>query len=250
MATRRARIGRPAPAGALAGKTALVTGGTRGIGRAIVEELHRLGCFVVTTGRDRKLLSQQGSQLGKQGMALACDVRSGNEVEELFQQIKKKRGRLDFLINNAGITNPPAPVEQMSVEAFEKVLDVNLTGTLRVTKSALPLMDRGGVIINNLSVAATRVFPGAAAYCASKFGALGLTNTLREELRERGIRVTALMPGPVSTGIWNVIWKEAPREKMATAEDVAHAVAAVLQLPEGATIESLHIGPTTGELAG
>lgn len=234
----------------LAGKTALVTGGTRGIGRAIVDELQRLGCFVYATGRDRKLLAALNAQMGNHGRAISCDVRSEKHWNALFREIKEDRGQLDFLINNAGMTNPPTSVEQISLEAFQEVVDVNLTGLLRVTKHALPQMRPGGVIVNNLSVAAQRVFPGAAAYCASKFGALGLTNTLREELRERGIRVTALLPGPVDTDIWNVIWKDAPRERMSTPADVARAVATVLQLPPGTTIESLHVGPTRGELGG
>lgn len=245
-----AKPARPSKSLPLAGKTALVTGGTRGIGRAIVDDLLRHGCFVVATGRDKKLLARLQADLGKQGRALVCDVRSDKDVAALVREIATHRGHLDFLINNAGMTNPPTPIEQVSLAAFAEVLDVNLTSLLRVTQKALPLMGPGGVIVNTLSVAAQRVFPGAAAYCASKFGALGFTNVLREELRERGIRVTALMPGPVSTDIWNVIWKDAPRDRMSTPADVARAVSTILQLPAGTTIETLHVGPTRGELGG
>lgn len=247
MAAKRARSSKSLP---LAGKTALVTGGTRGIGRAIVEELLGLGCYVVATGRDKKLLATLNADLGRQGIALACDVRSDKDVAAVFREFAKRRGHLDFLINNAGMTNPPTPIEQMSLAAFAEVVDVNLISLLRVTKQALPLMGPGGAVVNTLSVAAQRVFPGAAAYCASKFGALGFTNVLREELRERGIRVTALMPGPISTDIWDVIWKDAPRERMSTPADVARAVSTILQLPAGTTIETLHVGPTRGELGG
>ena len=92
-------------------------------------------------------------------------------------------------------------------------------------------MKRGATIVNNLSIAATRVFPGTAAYNASKHGALGFTNTLREELRGKGIRVIALLPGATDTAIWNILWPEAPRKKMMSAETVAQAVLQAILLP-------------------
>ena len=109
-------------------------------------------------------------------------------------------------------------------------------------------MPRGGTIVNNLSVAATRVFVGSAAYNASKHGALGLTNTLREELRPRGIRVIALLSGATDTDIWTTLWPHAPRRKMMAAKTVAQTVAQVILLPANATVESLEIRPTAGTL--
>jgi short-subunit dehydrogenase len=102
--------------------------------------------------------------------------------------------------------------------------------------------------VNNLSIAAKRVFPGSSAYNASKHGALGLTNTLREELRPRGIRVIALLPGATDTEIWNVIWPDAPRQKMMSPETVAQAVLDALLLPPESTVEEVVILPSAGTL--
>jgi len=117
-----------------------------------------------------------------------------------------------------------------------------------VTQAALVMMKRGGTIVNNLSIAATRVFPGSAAYNASKHGALGLTTTLREELRPRGIRVIALLPGATNTDIWTTLWPQAPRSKMLSPETVAKAVLQAILLPANANVETLEILPTPGTL--
>jgi short-subunit dehydrogenase len=109
-------------------------------------------------------------------------------------------------------------------------------------------MRRGGTIVNNLSIAATQVFAGSSAYNASKHGALGFTDTLREELREKGIRVIALMPGATDTDIWDSLWPKAPRKKMMSSETIAHALVAALALPENSTMEQLTITPTAGAL--
>ena len=117
-----------------------------------------------------------------------------------------------------------------------------------VTQAALAMMKRGGTIVNNLSIAANRVFAGSAAYNASKHGALGLTNTLREELRPRVIRVIALLPGATDTDIWTTLWPKAPRRKMMSPQTVAQAVLSSILLPANATMESLEIFPTAGTL--
>ena len=109
-------------------------------------------------------------------------------------------------------------------------------------------MKRGGTIVNNLSIAATRVFAGSAAYNASKHAALGLTDTLREELRPRGIRVIGLLPGATDTDIWNTLWPHAPRIKMMSPETVAKAVMEAILLPPNATVETLEILPSAGRL--
>jgi NADP-dependent 3-hydroxy acid dehydrogenase YdfG len=110
------------------------------------------------------------------------------------------------------------------------------------------MMQSGGTIVNNLSIVANRVFAGSAAYIASKHGALGFTNTLREELRPKRIRVIALMPGATDTEIWNTFWPQAPRKKMMSAATIAEAVVHAIQLPANATIETLEILPTVGLL--
>jgi NAD(P)-dependent dehydrogenase (short-subunit alcohol dehydrogenase family) len=162
--------------------------------------------------------------------------------------MRQRFRRLDILINNAGIAHPNLPIEKLPFPTWKDVLETNLTGMFLVTQAALAMMKRGGTIVNNLSIAATRVFPGNAAYNASKHGALGFTNTLREELRAKGIRVIALLPGATNTNIWTTLWPQAPRKKMMTPETVADAVVQALLLPANATVENLEILPTAGTL--
>jgi len=110
------------------------------------------------------------------------------------------------------------------------------------------MMKRGGTIVNNLSIAANRVFAGSAAYNASKHAALGLNNTLREELRPRRIRVIAVLAGATDTDIWKTLWPQAPRKKMMSPETVAQAIANAILLPANATVENLELLPIAGSL--
>ncbi|HMD47882.1 MAG TPA: SDR family NAD(P)-dependent oxidoreductase, partial [Bryobacteraceae bacterium] len=154
-----------------------------------------------------------------------------------------------LLINNAGIAHANLPIEKLPLPLWKDVLETNLTGTFLITQAALAIMKRGGTIVNNLSIAANRAFAGSAAYNASKHAALGLTKTLREELRPRGIRVIGLIPGATDTDIWKTLWPEAPRRKMMSPETVvAEAVINALRLPANAAVETLEILPTAGAL--
>jgi NAD(P)-dependent dehydrogenase (short-subunit alcohol dehydrogenase family) len=235
----------------LANRTALITGATRGIGLAIARALAAEHCNLILTGRDHSALHRIGKKLGSAKINLLahpCDIRDPQSVDELFRAIRTKFKRLDILINNAGIAHANLAIEKLPLQLWRDVIDTNLTGTFLVTQAALALMPRGGTIVNNLSVAATQVFPGSAAYAASKHGALALTNTLREELRPRGIRVIALRPGATNTDIWNTFWPDAPRKKMMSPTTVATAVIDALKLPANATVENLELMPTAGIL--
>ena len=184
----------------------------------------------------------------RQVTGIPCDVRDPASVEKLFREVGKQHSTIDVLINNAGVAHSLAPVDQLPVETWKEVIDTNLTGTFLVTKAALPLMRAGGTIVNNLSVAAVQPFAGMSAYNASKFGALGFTHALREDLRKRGIRVLALLPGATDTEIWGQFWPDAPRAKMISAETVAQAVLHAVSAPANATIEEIRIGPAAGVL--
>ena len=235
----------------LEGKVAVITGGSRGIGLALAQAFSRQGCDVVITGRDARAFKTASKKLEtteSQFAAFRCDVRQAAEVQQLFATIKKRYSTIDILVNNAGIAHPLLPVEKLPIEVWQQVIDTNLTGTFLCARAALPLMRAGGTIVNNLSVAAVQPFEGMAAYNASKYGALGFTNVLREELRKKGIRVLALLPGATDTAIWEQFWPEAPREKMLSAETVAEAVLHVVTLPENATIEEIRLGPAAGVL--
>jgi NAD(P)-dependent dehydrogenase (short-subunit alcohol dehydrogenase family) len=230
---------------------AVITGAGRGIGLAIARLLAAEGCDLVLTGRKLPPLEKAGIELTRLGscvLAKVCDVRDPESVEALAASVKKQFGRVDVLINNAGIAHPSLPVEKLSYADWKAVIDTNLTGIFLVSRAILALMSNGGTIVNNLSIAAKRVFSGWSAYNASKHGALGLTNTLREELRPRGIRVIALLPGATDTDIWDTPWPDAPRRNMMSAETVAQALLGVLALPVSSAVEELRIMPTAGAL--
>jgi NAD(P)-dependent dehydrogenase (short-subunit alcohol dehydrogenase family) len=236
---------------AFSGRLALVTGANRGIGLAIARALAREGCDLVITGRDTRALAKAERELGKLGvqvLAQICDTRDPHSVDFLFTLLRGMRRPLDFLINNAGIGHPNRAVSELPYPLWADVINTNLNGMFLVTQAALAVMKRGSVIVNNLSIAATRVFPGSAAYNASKHGALGFTDTLREELRPKGIRVIALMPGATDTAIWNTLWPRAPRRRMMSAETVAAVVVNALCVPENSTVERLVLLPAAGTL--
>ena len=236
---------------ALRGQVALITGATRGIGLALARALADNRCNLILTARDEKVLARVSRELASAKVKVLihpCDIRDPHAVDALFRAARRQFKRLDILINNAGIAHANLPVENLPFPVWNDVLDTNLTGTFLVTQAALAIMKRGGTIVNNLSIAATRVFAGSAAYNASKHGALGLTNTLREELRPRGIRVIALLPGATNTDIWTTLWPQAPRKKMMSPATVAEATLQAILLPANATVESLEILPTVGTL--
>jgi NAD(P)-dependent dehydrogenase (short-subunit alcohol dehydrogenase family) len=244
----------------LSGRLALISGANRGIGLAIARALAREGCNLIITGRDERALAKASIELDKlqsvkfpekpnvSVLAQSCDVRSPNSVDYLFALVRGLHKPLDILINNAGIGHPDRTVGELPYPMWMEVIDANLNGLFLMTQAALAVMKRGSTIVNNLSIAAERVFTGSAAYNASKHGALGFTNTLREELRPKGIRVIALMPGATDTAIWDTMWPKAPRRKMMSAETVARTVVDALLLPENATVEKIVVMPSSGTL--
>jgi len=235
----------------LRSRTALVTGATRGIGRAISKFLAAEKCNLILTARDQNALAKLSRELKRHKirvLAHPCDVRDPHSVDDLFRAIRRDFRHLDIVVNNAGTAHANLPVDQIPYPIWKDVLATNLDGTFLVTQAALAMMKRGATIVNNLSIAATRVFAGSAAYNASKHAVLGLTNTLREELRPKGIRVIGLLPGATDTDIWNTLWPDAPRKKMMAPDTVAKAVIEAILLPANATVETLEILPTAGTL--
>jgi NAD(P)-dependent dehydrogenase (short-subunit alcohol dehydrogenase family) len=234
----------------LQGQVALITGGATGIGLALARSLAAQGCNLVLTGRDEKALKQAAREVDGHVKVSTrpCDVRDSLSVQELMAAVEGKFHRLDILVNNAGVGHENKTVAGLSPGTWSEVIETNLTGMFLVTHFALSLMKSGSVIVNNLSIAAQRVFPGSSAYNASKHGALGFTNTLREELRGKGIRVIALLPGATDTAIWKTLWPAAPRKKMMKPETVAGAVVSAILLPAESTVEQLVLLPSAGTL--
>jgi NAD(P)-dependent dehydrogenase (short-subunit alcohol dehydrogenase family) len=232
-------------------RVALITGGGRGIGLACARTLARSGFHVVITGRDQVRLQSAAAELEELKatiLAIRCDVSDPGSVEELFVQIRKQYSSIHVLMNNAGVAHAGLTVEKLPLSTWKQVIDTNLTGLFLVAKSALPMMGAGATIVNNLSIAAVHAFAGMSAYVASKSGGLGFTNALREELRQRGIRVLALLPGATATEIWQQFWPDAPVEKMISPGAVAEAVLHAISAPANASLEEIRIGPTTGML--
>lgn len=244
---------KPSAGSRLLGQVAVVTGGSRGIGLAIAKALAGEGCNVVITGRNQQALEHAAEELGREGSALGrlvaieCDVRDNEAVARVFTTVSKEFGRLDVLVNNAGIWQPAAPVQETAVQLWRDVIDTNLTGTFLCTRAAVALMKPGATILNICSVAARDSFPGYAPYNASKAGVLSLTRTLREELKSSGIRVTALSPGATDTEMWQVM-PDVPRDKMIEAESVARLVLEAVVLSPRANLTELHLDPVKGAL--
>jgi NAD(P)-dependent dehydrogenase (short-subunit alcohol dehydrogenase family) len=245
---------RPDSSPRLAGKVAVITGGSSGIGYAIARTLAGEGCSVVIAGRNDKKLAQAAASIstakdGSGGVVpQVCDVRDPHAVDALFSMVKRRFKHLDVLVNNAGITQPVVSVENTSIELWRDVIDRNLTAVFLCTKAALPLMKRDATIINNLSAAAKQVFPNYATYSAAKRGALGFTLSLRQELIPRGIRVVALMPGATYTPMWEEYMPNPPRERMMAADTIAQTVLYAVLLPPEANVSELLLDPTAGPL--
>jgi 3-oxoacyl-[acyl-carrier protein] reductase len=188
----------------LQGKTAIVTGGTKGIGRGIAEALVRVGVNVCLSARHEAEIERAVADLNRIGEGRAagfvCDVRNYDEVKSLLENANNTFGGIDILVNNAGIGIFNS-VQNMSVEDFRATLETNLFGVFYCCHEAIPLMKKrgGGYIINISSLAGTNAHPQMAAYNASKFGLNGFSEALMQEVRHDGIKVSYIMPGSVNT---------------------------------------------------
>jgi len=229
-----------------------ITGASSGIGLACAKALATAGKIVVMSSRNRPELIHIVTEIranGGNAIAVQCDVSNEEDVDWAIKSIVKTFGEgPDILINNAGIS-PYHDIEEMTTEIFDKVLATNLTGNFLCAKAVLPEMIRkgSGTIIQMLSIASTKAFAGGTAYGASKFGALGLTNALREEVRSKGIKVVSVMPGAVATPSWGDEAIEY-RDRMMQPEDIAQAIVAILDLPQRAMVEEIVLRPIGGDL--
>jgi len=190
--------------GSVKEKSAIVTGSTKGIGRAIAEGLLEAGARVALSARDEKEVTAAGKELEqkhpKRVLARRCDVRRERDVASLFEETERAFGGVDILVNNAGV-GFFRNLEEMSIEEWNSVIETNLTGVFLCSRAAIPRMRKrgGGYIINISSLAGRNAFPSATAYNASKFGLNGMSEALMQEVRYDGIKVSYLMPGSVAT---------------------------------------------------
>jgi len=231
----------------LENKIAVVTGGTKGIGRAIAEGLLKAGATVFICARDKSELKRALEQLSALGKVdgEVCDVRSEAQVEMMLKECERVFGGADILVNNAGIGIIGKTVEEMSAEDFEQTLQTNLFGVFYACHHAIPMMKQrgGGYIINISSLAGQNAHPKMAAYNASKFGLNGFTEALMQEVRADNIKVTAICPGSVNTSFGG---DEASADKawQIQPEDIAQVVVDLLNFNERALPSKIEIRPS------
>jgi NAD(P)-dependent dehydrogenase (short-subunit alcohol dehydrogenase family) len=233
----------------LSGKLALVTGGTRGIGRAIAERLLAEGAHVAICGRSQAVVDAVTAQLSKAGKVLGveADICRMEQVRAMFQAVDHEFGGLDILVNNAG-AGFFKKVADMTPEEWHRNIDLNLTGAFYCAHEALARFRArgGGFIVNISSLAARNPFSGGAGYNASKFGLNGFTEALMLDHRHDNVRVSSIMPGSVDTDFSgdpdkprdvDNSWKVAP-------EDVAETVAMVLKMPARTMVSRVELRPS------
>ena len=184
----------------LSGKTAIVTGASRGIGEAAIRRLAKAGANVVLLARSQKDISRIAQDIGESALALPCDVSNWPNVSDAFTQAVEKFGSLDILVNNAGTIDPVARIEDADPLAWGKVVDVNVKGVFHGIRAAIPLMkSNGGIIVNISSGAASNALEGWSHYCSTKAAVLSLTQCVHKENEADGIHCIGLSPGTVAT---------------------------------------------------
>ena len=233
----------------LEGRVALVTGASRGIGAATASAFAAAGCAVVLAARESVDLRRVAADLG--ALAVPTDIRDPVQVRALVGQAVAAHGTLDVVVASAGL-GVFGPVGDLTPEAWDRAMDVNLKGTFLTCQAALPYLlanPRGGHVFTLASIAATRAFPNAAAYCASKWGVLGFTRVLAEEVRRQGVRVTAVLPGSVDSPFWDAAGgTDLPRDQMLHPADVAAAIVAIAAQPPTVYTDEITLMPPAGVL--
>ncbi len=217
-------------------RIALVTGASRGIGRAIAIELARDNIsIIVNYSKDQEGAGRVVEEINKNGgyaIAIKSDVGNFDDVSKMFNEIKEKFSRLDILVNNAGI-NRDRTLKKMSLDEWNNVIEVNLNSVYNVTKNALPLLQKDSRVINISSIVGIFGNYGQTNYAASKAGIIGFTKSLAKELGKYGITVNAIAPGFIETEMTNnvsifkkkIIKWMTPLKRLGTPEDIANSVA-------------------------
>lgn len=226
-------------------KVAVVTGSGRGIGRGIAIELGRLGAQVVLAARSRNELEETARMIGKSASIVPTDVRRKDDLERLFEQTTTALGPVDVLVNAAGL-GIFGPVIDFTDEAFGILIETNLRGIFFASRFVLPSMieRKQGHIINIASIAGKVGSANRAVYCASKFGVVGFTESLAEEVRQHGVRVSVICPGSTDTRFSPSETSGKSRERMLRPEDIAHAVRMIVTQEPNSFVSEIIMRPT------
>jgi 3-oxoacyl-[acyl-carrier protein] reductase len=231
---------------ALTGKVAIVTGASRGIGFAVAQRLAKMGAKLSICARDPQKLERAATDLRQSAAAVfaaSVDVTCADQIESFVSATGKNLGPVHILVNNAGI-GYFGPTHEASEHNWDSVLDTNLKSVFLMSKAVAPEMieRRGGHIINIASLAGKNAFRGGGIYCASKWGLLGLTGCMAEDLRQYDVRVSAICPGSVATDFSPHAGKDA--SKLLQAEDIAHAVEMIVTQAPQSFISEVLMRPT------
>ena len=229
-------------------KRFLITGASRGIGRAIVEKLAASDVELLLHGRDTVALAQVCESVKRRSArvsSLIYDLATLDGVSQLVAEVGEKP--IDLLVNNAGIAivKPFGEITQLE---WEQTLGVNVTAPFLLTQRFAPRMPPGSSIVNILSIAAKTGFPDWSAYCMSKFALEGFFQSVRDELRPRKIRVINIYPAATDTDIWSKVEGNWPRDKMMSPDEVAGAVAYALSRPDDIALENITLSSLSGNL--
>jgi NAD(P)-dependent dehydrogenase (short-subunit alcohol dehydrogenase family) len=237
----------------LAGQVAIVTGGASGIGRATCLALAGLGVRVVVADRSAEKSQCVADELAgittTPALGLACDVTSESDLDALVKTTVAKFGQIDVLVHSAGLLRAPGsaplPLAQLSVDEFDLIVNTNLKGTFLTNRAVLPTMfaQKAGQIINVASTSGRKARPLDSAYCASKFGVVGLTESLAEEVRSFGIRVQLVLPDAVATPLWDQNGPVPMPDWALPPERIAEAIVWLLCLPPDATVGEIAVHP-------
>ena len=229
----------------LNGKVIVVTGGSRGLGAAIGRVLGMAGAQIVLADIALERARDHAAALGQldiDAIALPLDVGDEQQVQQLIQAVRVRFGRLDALVNNAGIDHT-APLAELPSADWERIVRTNLTGPFLMAKHALALMQRGSHIVNIASTASKRTWPNAAAYHATKWGLLGLSHALHAELRAHGIKVSAVVAGGMRTPFLLERFPDIDPQVLQDPIDVARTVRFVLSQPDDTVIPEVMVLP-------
>jgi 3-oxoacyl-[acyl-carrier protein] reductase len=236
----------------LAGQVTIVTGAGRGIGRAVATAFAREGAFVVLAARGAReisLVQRDIEAAGGRALAVATDVRQEPAVAALVTRALAEGGRIDCLVTAAGLA-AFGPVADAKTADWDQVMAVNLRGAFLCCRAVLPAMtaQRRGTIINIGSIVTSRILPGSGAYTAAKYGLLGFSRVLAEEMRGHGVRVGVLSAGATDTSLWDAVPQPPDRALMLKPSLIAEAALLMATLAPGATLEEMTLLPQAGIL--